>query len=703
MRFSQLGAFATALAVLPELSLAKGSGIPSLKFTESPGAGFPLQDVQTVVVDSRFAQAKYEEGLSLIPPTLAEFAATFAEDLHAIAGSKVSVVEGSKASPQSIFLTLDDDTAKYVDAAGRKTAEGYTLDTGRSGITIKGASPLGVWWGTRTVLQQGILSADKFVVPAGTAVDAPGWETRGMALDGARHFYPKEFMIELCSYMSFFKQNTFQLHLSDNQIVNPFTMDTYARFRWWSDSESVAGLNKYRNESYTREDFDEIQTKCAARGVTILPEIEAPGHALPIVQWKPQIAYEGNLELLNLTHPDTLPTLKTIWAEFLPWFHTKVVSIGADEYGGPSDEYKIFVNALNEFIVKESGKSIRIWGTFPPDGSEHEVSTDVSIQHWSTYFDDAYNQYIKNGYSVVNSYDTFYVVLKYGAYGRKINIDTTFNGNPEGGPWYPNIFSTGNSSMNAPKDEPLIQGAIQPLWNDHGPTTSVYSEAFWAWREGIPAMADKQWGGDLTAEQFADFFPKLVGSVPAQNLARVIPSAGATIFDYDLTTEASEAVKDLSGNSNNAETNCESTGSSLSITPDCSFITPLLSKGRDYTLSLTLKVDEVADATKTTLISGTDSVLMLTPNITMFSAGVYFRLNTTIPLKEWVDLEIKAVGEQTFASFKSESGKTADKAEFLTAGVTGYPHMYPMAFEAPIHQVTGWTGELRALTLTNDG
>lgn len=142
----------------------------------------------------------------------------------------------------------------------------------------------------------------------------------------------------MCSYMSYFKQNTFQFHLSDNLYNNvdiysyERTMEVYAAFRLLSDDLAVDGLNKRANESYTREVFDDIQEKCAQRGVTILPEIETPGHALVISQWKPELGLTTDLSLLNISHPDTIPTVKTIWETFLPWFHCKTVSIGADEY-----------------------------------------------------------------------------------------------------------------------------------------------------------------------------------------------------------------------------------------------------------------------------------------------------------------------------------------------------------------------------------
>lgn len=94
-------------------------------------------------------------------------------------------------------------------------------------------------------------------------------------MDVARHFYPKDFIIEMCSYLSFYKQNVYHLHLSDSLYNNvdiyslERSKEIYAAFRLNSDDPAVAGLSNRPNESYYQADFEEIQQKCAIRGVTV--------------------------------------------------------------------------------------------------------------------------------------------------------------------------------------------------------------------------------------------------------------------------------------------------------------------------------------------------------------------------------------------------------------------------------------------------
>ncbi|KKY30721.1 putative glycosyl hydrolase family 20 [Diaporthe ampelina] len=646
---------------------------------------------------------------SLIPPTLFEFAQTFAGDLANIFNIDATVTNGTNSTTDSIFLTLGDPSV-YLNASGDPSSEGYSLSVTSNAITINGASPLGVWWGTRTVLQQATLNNGS--VPLGSGTDTPGWATRGMMLDAARHFYPKEFIMELCSYMSFFKQNTFHLHLSDNLYNNVAiyseerSLELYARFRLWSDAEAVSGLNKYKNESYTREDFDEIQSTCAARGVTIIPEIEAPGHALVIVQWKPELGYSGDLSLLNISHPETIPTMKTIWGEFLPWFHTKVVSIGADEYTGPSTDYNDFVNAMASYVGGESGKLIRIWGTFPPVYNEtyNNIYQNVSVQHWEYFEDNPYYDYILNNYSVVNSNDDYYIVNKWapaGGYLNHINLTKTFYGTPPDATyWRPYVFDQKNATNNPSEANPFVLGSIVPMWNDYGANTSVYTEAYYAWRDGIPALADKQWGGNLSETDFSAVFETLHADIPGQNLDRTIVSDGDVIFNY--TFAGNTSFTDASPNSFTIDTDCETSGSLLSVSPACSVVTPLSSKGRNYTLTLSdLTISSLDLPTNATLITGSDSTLLLTPNITFFAGGNYFRLNTSLPLNETVDLSIIARGNRTYASLNS-----GPEEEFLAKiGYNGLGfHWAEIAFEAPLNKIggegSGWRGTLGGFSLT---
>ena len=485
-------------------------------------------------------------------------------------------------------------------------------------------------------------------------------------------------------------------------------MNLYSAFRLWSDDPAIEGLNKRRNESYTRDQFDDVQRQCARRGVTIIPEIEAPGHALVFVQWKPELALD-DLSMLNISHPDTIPTMQKVWKTFLPWFHSKTVQIGADEYDkNYIGEYTRFVNTMNEFIRKETDdeKSIRIWGTFTPKQGAN-VSTEVSYQHWVMYEDKPFQDYIQNGYNVLNTDDAFYMVSKYStSYPQSLNKTRAFYGNPAGGAYAPNIFDIDHTVNNPPRDNPKVLGHISALWNDFGPNTTTYLEAYYSFRDVLPALADKDWGGDLKEKEYDSIFDKLQAVVPAQNLDRRIKSKSDTILKYDFNEQESSNVKDSSGNGYDGSLHgkCKISNGAVSFSNGCYIQTPLGSKGRNYTLSFSVKPTSPAPGTlfegpDSTLLSGIGSV----KNVTFVSAGNPYTLNYSLPLNTWTDVSVKGQGDHTYFEVSDTNGDS-NKMEFLTRiGINGQQLVWErMGIEAPLATIgKGFNGMMKNIELRN--
>ncbi|CZT25522.1 uncharacterized protein RCC_11255 [Ramularia collo-cygni] len=700
--------------------LADLLGLPTVPYTTvNDGGSFNLRDVQKIVVDANFANAVDNDGWTLIPPTLSEFARTFGDDWADIMGANISISEGVSCGTNEIFLTLQNNTG-FVDVAGRMTSEAYAIQVTDSGVTISGASPLGVWWGTRTILQQAVLNDGS--IANGNGIDAPGWNTRGVMLDAGRHYFPPDFIVEMCSWMSFFKQNTFHFHISDNLYNNvkiyslERSQELYSAFRLWSDDPALEGLNKRQNESYTQSDYAYMEQNCASRGVTLVPEIEAPGHALVFTQWKPELALEGQIDLLNITYPGTIPQMKTIWSTFLPWFNSKVVHIGADEYVDTSlsdnalaEEYNTFVNAMNEYIPSESGKSIRVWGTFPPNTSyDNNIPTSVAFQHWAAFEDNALFDYINNGYSVINSDDRNYIVSKWsGSYPQILNKTTIFHGDPLGGAYAPDIFDIVNATNNPSRDNPYVIGQLAAQWNDYGPNASTVLEAYYSWRDYLPALADKQWGGKVTEEQYDSIYPTLHAAAPAQNLDRRIKSKTSTILNYQFTAKpvpnspVSDQVTDLSGNDYHGNSNCSIVNGALQFKNACSITTPLTSKGQNYTLSFTLK-----QSTNHTgaLFTGPDSQLRsgngTSGAVMLVTGGEAYALNYSLPVGQWVDASLIGKGNRTYFSVNDEA-----EMEFTTKmGINGASFVWAeMAIVAPLRRIggDGWEGEMKSVKLVD--
>ncbi|KAL1746093.1 glycoside hydrolase superfamily, partial [Schizophyllum fasciatum] len=452
-----------------------------------------------------------------------------------------------------VFLTVG--AANHTLYNGIPTDEGYDFEITDTIYTISGSAPLGTWWGTRSLLQQVILSASDDLsalqIPTGKGSDSPGWEIRGVMLDVARHYFEVSFIADLCTYASFFKLQTMHLHVSDFIYNEPRLhaegdgwKEDYAAFRLQpSEGSPIAGLVAgMENETWSYEEFLGLQDTCAKHGVTIIPEIDTPGHSLAFTKWRPELAIPGMPDFLNLSLPGSTAVVKAAWDEVLPWFTASEVSIGADEYSSDlADDYISFVNDMSTYIAAQSGKGTRIWGTYEPSNVS-AVSKDVTIQHWNFPSDSIPIQLMDEGYRIINSEQRFlYMVGKYSPYfPYELNQTLLWAGAPDGGGWAPNIFSPDDESNNTSVDNPLLRGSIMALWNDFGNNASTPLDIYYQLAKSIAMFAEKAWAGsgvrdtELTQAQFEDVYPILMTKAPGQNLLRTVAGAapGSTLFNY---------------------------------------------------------------------------------------------------------------------------------------------------------------------------
>jgi hexosaminidase len=524
-------AFTNALQLLPPVQWST-SNITS--------TGFSLdQTPRKIYIESTFGDVRDTEGLTLIPPSASEFAQTFARDLTDLFGGNWTLQTVTTLPASGIVLgPFTGNTSQITYGDGIHTEEGYELDIAEGRVYIGGTGARGMFWGTRTLIQQ-LLLANGSALPSGRTQDAPTYPTRGFMLDAGRKWYDAIFLKELCSYASFFKISEFHYHSSDNYPLNRGRNETwnevFSHFSLYPDSDiALRGIIQRSNETLSRADFEDFQTHCAQRGVTVIPEIEAPGHALAITKWKPELAL-AKKDLLNLSHPEAIPTVKAIWSEFLPWFQTKEVHIGADEYDPLlADDYINFVNEMAGYIHDASGKRVRIWGTHEP--SENlTISKDVIIQHWQYGQSDPV-QLQRGGYKVINSEDWWaYMSLKndhspilLATYPQFYNVSRTMGfANVPDWQWEPSLYNPVNTSEQLAPDASGNQGSILAAWSDNGADATTQLEAYYAMREGIPVMAARAWAGRRGAGLDADALPA--------SIAFLVRSYQATLIEESLT------------------------------------------------------------------------------------------------------------------------------------------------------------------------
>ena len=534
--------------------------LPPVDFDNNNSHGFSLETAnRTIYLDADFASWKDQNGLTLIPPSAHDFATTFRDDLQELTNSswELQTVNQFPIHASGIFLGRVDHASQFTYEDGHETEEGYELEVHNDCVFIRGSGARGMWWGTRTLLQQLALTPSS--IQPGRVEDAPAYATRGFLLDAGRKWYSLEFLKDLCTYASFFKMSEFHYHATDNFPLsrgpNVTWNEVYSQFALHPENPSLQPLVQRVNETLSRAEFDDFQQHCAQRGVTVIPEIESPGHCLTVTKWKPELALDSK-DLLNLSHPETIPLMKSIWTEFLPWFHTKEVHIGADEYdAGLADDYVGFVNEMSRFVQQTSDKSVRIWGTYEP--SNMTIDRNVVIQHWQYGQSDPVDL-AHTGYRVINSEDWWaYMSLKSNhlpitpaPYPQFFNNARVVNfADRQGWQWTPQLFNPVNMTKQPEAD--AVPGAVLAAWNDSGPDATTQLEAFYAIRDGIPVVASRAWSGSrgprLNEQSLDKSIAQLTAHAVGQNLDRRLPGEGShkTLLSWTRPNTQAQEKYDL--------------------------------------------------------------------------------------------------------------------------------------------------------------
>jgi hexosaminidase len=214
--------FAFLATILPYASgnsgLALHPQIPALLSFESEvnGGFFSLNSYTRIIVNASGTHLGHDT------PSLLDYATTFRSDLQELLAfsslTHVSIISDKPTSDLShdkgsiILLTVGASNLTHLN--GSPTGEAYEVDVSRTKLTIRGANPIGTWWGTRTVLQQVALAmggnthkeGDTLVkFPTGKVRDSPGWPVRGFMLDAGRHWFEPQFLGE--HYIHFFQHH----------------------------------------------------------------------------------------------------------------------------------------------------------------------------------------------------------------------------------------------------------------------------------------------------------------------------------------------------------------------------------------------------------------------------------------------------------------------------------------------------------------
>ena len=313
---------------------------------------------------------KMQDGVFVLHPDAKILAASnakataklLADQLHHGTGFKFPVRSPGKSTSGSILLTTEGSDPSL-------GAEGYELTTTPDSVVIRASTDAGLFYGAQTFLQ--LLPPEVFAsnpvpniqwqAPCVQIKDQPRFQWRGLMLDVSRHFFTKPEVERVLDAMAAHKLNTFHWHLTDDQgwrmeIKRYPKLTEVGAWRtgvnFLLSNKKSTGLDPHSSTAfgpdgryggyYTQADIREIVRYAAARHITIVPEIEMPGHSSAALAAYPEYSCTGgpfNTDNAGHVRPgiycagndETFTFLENILTEVFDLFPGKYVHVGGDE------------------------------------------------------------------------------------------------------------------------------------------------------------------------------------------------------------------------------------------------------------------------------------------------------------------------------------------------------------------------------------
>lgn len=331
----------------------------------------------------------------------AQFLARYVNDATRMT---LSVVPGK--AKKGIRLVLD----KKVSGE-----EAYTIMVDKKGVTIAGSTPKGVFYGVQTLRKSLPVGAATVVrLPSVKISDSPRFVHRGMMLDCSRHFFPLEFVKRYIDLIAMHNMNVFHWHLSDDQgwriEIKKYPELTIKGSR---RSGTVIGYNTALDDSipyggyYTQEQAREIVEYARQRYVTVIPEIDMPGHMLAALATYPELGCTGGpyevghrwgiyKDVLCVGNDKIYDFCEGVLDEIMQIFPSKLIHIGGDETPTEvwekcpkcikrAEDNNMTVKQVQSYFTSRIEKYVNSWGRRIIGWDEilgGDISQSAVIQSW---------------------------------------------------------------------------------------------------------------------------------------------------------------------------------------------------------------------------------------------------------------------------------------------------------------------------------
>lgn len=275
-------------------------------------------------------------------------ATLFNEFLRSGGYAPLRIVNGPPKTGGNIYFSINKKNT---------TAEGYTININRNNVSVTGNDPAGLFYGLQTFIQlfpvkkaTASQSSYPLSVPQLSITDYPRFKYRGMHLDVARHFASIDFLKKYIDYLAFHKLNTFHWHLTDDQGWR-IEIKKYPLLTQVGGCRAQTLVGRYGSDVYdgkkycgyyTQEQVKEVVRYAASKHITVVPEIEMPGHALAALSAYPNLGctkgpYKAAEtwgvfdDVFCAGNDSTFNFLQDVMDEVLTLFPSKMIHIGGDE------------------------------------------------------------------------------------------------------------------------------------------------------------------------------------------------------------------------------------------------------------------------------------------------------------------------------------------------------------------------------------
>ncbi len=405
---------------------------------------------------------------------------------------------------------------KYSDSFGLSNPEAYQLQIFQDSIVLKSNNATGAFRGIQTLRQlipaisNDTLASNKiWVIPTGKILDKPQFEYRATMLDVARHFFSVDDIKKYIDVLCYYKINVLHLHLSDDQGWR-------IEIKSWPKLTKIGGSTEVDGGPggfYTQEEYTDIVNYAAARHITIVPEIDMPGHtnaasvSYPILNGNGKTPEHFTGRKVGFSTLDSRKDTVYVFIDDVireitsltpgPYFH-----IGGDESNVTKEkDYKYFVNRV-EKIVQKYGKRMIGWDEI---GTTKVDSTSIS-QVWLS--EENGQAAVAKGMKIILSpASKAYLDMKYDSlslhgynWAGYIPVDVAYNWNPE-------TYFTNES----------VIGLDAPLWSE---TISTIDELEYLAFPRIIGYAELGWTIQEN-RNWANYKVRLANQAPFLNRMKV--------------------------------------------------------------------------------------------------------------------------------------------------------------------------------------